>query len=274
MLSYEFIRPQDDIVHDGVYESSARDDAEEARSRFLRDLADTPGRESFDALHRLLREPALGGRREWLLMLARERAEQDAAVPWQPYEVERFEATRLKRPKSGEELFALALRRFDEINDQLSGGDFSQAELLRRVGQTERDFQLWVADRLDLLSRGAYVVSREDEVIDKKKPDIRLHSQEADSKVAVEMKVAGSYSGAELATALKRQLVGQYLRDERCRFGIFVLVPGGKRKSWRVGSINARSISSLVEALRNAFKRPLVKDGVELKTEILSLSLT
>ena len=77
-------------------------------------------------------------------------------------------------------------------------------------------------------------MDREPEVADAKKPDIRLRSKADGIKAAIEIKIADSKrsSAKGLEEALKKQLVGQYLRHDSCRAGCLLLTFNGKRKSW------------------------------------------
>jgi hypothetical protein len=158
-----------------------------------------------------------------------------------------------------------------EIADQLTGGDFSQRELLQNRSLKERDYQVWLAGNLALLSRGYYTVSREEEVIENKKPDIRLHSSEAGAKVSIEVKVADSWSGNELRDALVSQLVSKYQRDPACRHGILVLVSLGKRQSWTLDGRRFMDLEQLRLALCKINDKKIKSSVPGLKASVLTL---
>jgi hypothetical protein len=87
----------------------------------------------------------------------------------------------------------------------------------------------WLRD----LSRGRYIVPQEEELADRKKPDIRVFGVGFDGPVPIELKVADSWPGPKLIERLHNQLCGQYLRDIRSNCGIFLLVYRGEKKHWQ-----------------------------------------
>ncbi len=120
--------------------------------------------------------------------------------------------------------------------------------MLRDGSLAERHFQLWLAEQLELRSRGFYSVSREEEVIGGRRPDIRITSTVANAKVSLEVKLADNCSGAELRSALTQQLA-DYERDPRCRHGILVLIARGTRSGWRLNGRVFRSVTQLSAVL-------------------------
>jgi hypothetical protein len=70
----------------------------------------------------------------------------------------------------------------------------------------------------------AYRVGREGEVVDKKKPDIRILATAGDGIVSIEVKIAEAWTLSQLEDALSNQLVGQYLRARGAKYGILLLV--------------------------------------------------
>lgn len=86
------------------------------------------------------------------------------------------------------------------------------------------------ANRLHRSECGVYSVIREEEVVDNKKPDIRIAAQEFDCRVTIELKVGDRYSVRELEDALAVQLSGKYLRHKRCTAGYLLVTYGGRKK--------------------------------------------
>lgn len=82
-------------------------------------------------------------------------------------------------------------------------------------------------------AKGAYRVTREEEVADQKRPDIRLWTINKDHKAAVEVKIADKYSLNELEKALRDQLAGQYLRPSYCKAGCLLLTYHGRKLYWQ-----------------------------------------
>jgi hypothetical protein len=72
--------------------------------------------------------------------------------------------------------------------------------------------QNWVADRLRLKQGLAYSVEREPHVVDEKEPDVRLRAKVTDARVAIEIKVAESWTLEDLEVAPTDQLCGRYLQ--------------------------------------------------------------
>jgi hypothetical protein len=185
-----------------------------------------------------------------MLVLARRRAAEDAEQDaWAASDVSNFAKEAEKDPRSARDLFDLACSRLDDLKLDLEEGDASEAAILRRVDQ-ETELRNWFANRLRQASRGRYSVPPEEELADAKRPDLRLHASPIDAPVAIELKIADKWSYSQLVDRLQNQLVGQYLRDARSRFGIFLLVWRGPER-WRTpdtGSI--LSFSQLAERLQ------------------------
>ena len=100
--------------------------------------------------------------------------------------------------------------------------------------EEETELQRTLSWRLNERANGAYRVVREDEVADAKRPDIRLGTVGGpDARVVMEVKIADKWTLTELAEALRKQLVGQYLRHESCAAGCLLLTCRGKKKWWR-----------------------------------------
>ena len=63
-LAYFYVRPEQDIRHEGVFSPGLRDNAESARSVILRSLLDRPGVDAFRVLKRMGEEPEFAIRAE------------------------------------------------------------------------------------------------------------------------------------------------------------------------------------------------------------------
>jgi hypothetical protein len=126
-----------------------------------------------------------------------------------------------------------ALRRLEDMQHDLLHGDFGQGLTLKNL-TNEVDVQNWVADRLRLKQGRSYSIEREPIVIGEKKPDVRFRAKATDASVAMEIKVAESWTLRELENALEYQLCGRYLRANDGRHGILLLVHQGARsKGWK-----------------------------------------
>ena len=120
-----------------------------------------------------------------------------------------------------------------------SGTTTSQSAKRLSAYPDEPEMQRNLASRLHERANGAYTIVREDEVIDGKKPDIRLATIGTDQKVAIEVKVADKWTVNQLRAALYGQLRSQYLRHSSCRAGCLLLTYRG-RKSWWGSSRGSR----------------------------------
>lgn len=93
--------------------------------------------------------------------------------------------------------------------------------------------QRTLALRMEANANGAHVVTREDEVADRKRTDIRLSAVNGSHKAVIEVKIADNrWSLAGLERALRNQLVGQYLRHTTCKAGCLMLTCHGRRQYW------------------------------------------
>ena len=82
-------------------------------------------------------------------------------------------------------------------------------------------------------ANGAYVVTREDEVADRNRTDIRLSAIDGDHKAVVEVQIADNgWSLTGLERALRDQLAGRYLRHTTCKAGCLLLTCHGRRQYW------------------------------------------
>jgi hypothetical protein len=223
-LMYQHIRIEDDHVHEGGYTPDARDRAESMRDRLLNKVCDTPGRLAFETLmdfSRILPHEKL---RERMLVLARHRAAEDAEfLPWKSADVVAFAREAEKCPATARELFDLVCSRLDDIKYDLEEGDNSNADILQQLSK-ETQLRNWLSDRLRKDARGKYSIAPEEELADGKRCDIRVHCQKIDAPCVIELKISDEWTFKRHMERLRNQLVAQYLRDTRSRFGVFLLV--------------------------------------------------
>lgn len=223
-IAFRTIRHEDDIKHVGVYSPGVRDHAEDARSALFKRLYETPGRETLEALKRIGADPSFQFSAERLAELAYSRASADAEhEPWpasEAYEMEREFDT---RPRTPRDLQLVALARIEELNDDLHNHRFSQGRTLKLLPK-EEDVQKWFAWEMERVGGRAYSLEREPRVVDEKEPDVRLQSKATDASLALEIKIAESWSLRDLKNALVVQLARRYLRQRDQRHGVLILV--------------------------------------------------
>ena len=271
-MVHSHICPEEDIEHDGMYSPGLRDKAQDARNHLLQLLYSIPGKLTRDALIRLSESPPLQHLKDRLLNLADSRAEADADFSaWTPEQVAEFGRNAERSPKTQQELFEIAVSRFDDIKFDLEEGDDSEASLWRKV-EDELELRRVVANRLRLISRNKYTTGSEEELADGKRTDIRLHNSNVDARIPIEIKIAGKWSANHLRERMENQLVGQYLRE--AQYGVFLLVNRGAvrdNKSWRHDD-GKLSFSALVQWLKDE-SRTLLNEHVQ-DIEVIGIDLT
>ena len=111
---------------------------------------------------------------------------------------------------------------------------------------------------------------------DKKKPDLKFHAMTVESTVPVELKIADNWSLADLKGQIHNQLVGQYLRAEKTRYGIFLLVYEGTRSFWEDRSAGQRvsSFGELCRLLQLEADTPLKRDVEVEEIRVVWVDLT
>lgn len=260
-MVYSHIRIEDDNIHDGAYTPDARDNAESMRSYLLGKVCDTSGRQAFETLLEFSKNLPHKRSRERMQVIAFRRAATDAEfASWGASDIIRFAMEGEKTPSTHRELFELVCGRLDDIKYDLEDGDYSIAATLQRVDQ-ETELRNWFVNFLRTAACGKYSVSPEEELADAKRPDIRIHVPAIDAPCVVELKISDNWSYGEHIERLNNQLVGQYLRDTRSRFGVFLLVRK-KKLHWR--SDRMLSFKQLVDNLQDEASR-IVRDRSDLE---------
>lgn len=234
--AYAFVRREDDQVHEGVFSPDTRDNAETARNFLLSALLDTPGPEARQVILELAGEADFAHFPDRLRLLARQRAAMDAEfVAFTPAEVRNLDNRYEAPPHDRDGLFQTMMDRLDDLAHDLAHSDFTDRRTLRTISE-ETEMQRTLSWRIEAKANGAFVISREDEVADLKRTDIRLAAVRGDQKAVIEVKLADQrWSLKQLERALRNQLVGQYLRHERCKSGCLLLTYDGSKKYWMRG---------------------------------------
>ena len=273
--AYDHVKPSEDQSHKGVYSPNARDEAQKARGYFLSMLLETPGPDAQNAIGRLAADSAFSASGDRLLYLAKQRAARDVDIPAKPSDVRALEQQHEIPPRDSAGILATMVDRLDDLQHDVSHDDFSERNTLRTI-KVETEMQVAIAARLRSMARGAYIVTREEEVADRKEPDIRLLSTVGPAKAAIEVKIAdGRWSFADLEQALSAQLVGQYLRHETCRAGCLLLTYDGSRTEWPAdGGATQLTFSQVVERLRDEAKAIEVQMNFAVRVVVKPLDLT
>ena len=275
-LAYVFVRPEDDQVHDGVFSPNLRDNAEGARRMLFQLLCSTSGPEARRVLLDIAEEHEFASLQDHLRLVARQRAATDAEFPAFDSEAVVSLCTRYEAaPNEGNGLFSVMMDRLEDLAHDLAHGDFSDRRTLRGI-EEEAEVQRTLSWRLKEREKGVYRVMREEEVADAKQTDIRLVTVAgADERVVVEVKIADNWTLKELVTALRKQLVGQYLRHESCTRGCLLLSYRGVKKRWVHSDGRKRlPFSELVGVLKENARTLEQEHGDRIRVEVFGLDLT
>lgn len=231
--SYEYIRPEDDRVHEGTYTLNARDKAESARNALLTVLLNRSGVEAYQAMQVLAVEPAIRSRGIRFKELARGKAERDAELPeWGPSEVLAFERQYVAPAKTGEALIRVVMGVLSDIQSSFLNADATSRALIQNATD-EVQVQEWLAEQINFRSKGRFHAHREAQIALGDKPDIIVSSTVAQVEVAVEIKHGGKdWTVIDLEKALRKQLVEGYLKPVTRRHGVLV-VSRHTMRTWR-----------------------------------------
>lgn len=270
-LAYRHVRSVDDNRHDGVFSPDERDKAEYGRSFLIGLLFDTRGPEARALIIKLAEDPLFSDWPDRLRLIARRRAASDAeGEPLTPGEITILEARLEAPPHDRDTLFQVMLDRISDIAHDLAHDDFSDRRTLRTVAD-EAEMQRTLAGRLRHRAEGAYVVVREDEVADQKRTDIRLAAGE--HKAVIEIKLADRrWSFTDLKSALKNQLVGQYLRHRHGRAGCLLLIYDGSKGWWCEGRRRMK-FDQMIQRLQEIAREIEIQHGHELLITVRGLDL-
>lgn len=217
-----------------VYRVSEADYADRARGTIFSRFVKTPGSATYHTLRRLQQDPMFPVESTRMRALAEQRAIEDSeAAPWPPGEAFAFEQSKETAPQTSKDLRSVLVGRIEDMQHDLLHDDFSQRQTLRGL-KSEREVQKWVADRLRQKQGRSFSVEREPHVVDEKEPDVRIRAKATDACVSIEVKVAEDWSLTELEDALEFQLCGRYLRSDRGRHGVLLLVhQRGRPRGWQ-----------------------------------------
>lgn len=232
-LIYRYVRPEDDIdrTGGGPYSATARDNASRFRTGLLARLAqsDDPGATAL--LRGLLSCAELAAQRDWILHLLDERTVSDADyVAWEPAAIREFARVHETDPRTDAELFQIVLNRLTDIKNDVERSDNSLREEVQH-GADEYVLRRWFARKLEERSKQRYTIPQEEEIDQEGRPDLRAQNPKT-APVSIELKWADNWTLPRLLERLENQLVGQYLRAERSRYGIYVLGTDGRKGHW------------------------------------------
>lgn len=231
---YRHVRPADDAVHEGAYSPDLRDNAETFRGGLFGRLEAQGGEEVDSVLAELAGDPQMASIRDFVL----HRIDQHWARLADQYTVEPGDLERLlsrheRVPRNRADLFHLAVARLGKFREEVESAEIS---IRRECGAhwVEADFQDWLQRWLLASANGLYNLPSEAKVDPGKFPDLRFEAAAVDGAVSVEVKVAtfAHWSYASLEERLRNQLLGQYLRAQNARHGVYLLFRTEAARRW------------------------------------------
>lgn len=275
-LMYHHIRVKDDIdrADGGVYSPELRDYAQSARDALFYLLEQISGEEAYRTMRDIADQTPPGHTRSWILQRARAKAEQEGNLDlWKPEAVREFHESLMRTPRNLKELGELAVFKIRDLKDNLEHSDYSIASLLRREDVQEAEVRNAIGDKLRDWAQGRYQIEQEAELADGKRTDLRMIGSEFDGRIPIELKLADRWSGPDLMERLENQLCGDYLRDDRSNYGIFLLANRAKDKKWH---IERKSVNfpELVDALQEHWREIQPKLPHIEKIEVIGIDLT
>jgi hypothetical protein len=254
-LVFNYVRPKNDIVRHGSYTPGGRDYAQRFRDALFEQFAAKGDPSAEAVLRSFLDMPELTHIRDYIRHVLDKHIEQLADGPaWAAAEVRGFARDYERDPQTDKDLFQIGLRRLADLKAWVERGEDSPRDEVRPEGQ-ESGFRRWLQRRLNERARGRYVIPQEWEIDGRARPDLRLTIPGV-APVSLELKIADNWSLQDLIDGLEQQLVGTYMRDQRARYGIYVLAVFKRRRTWKAldqaGLIDVESILQMLRQKADA----------------------
>ena len=251
MLRYICKKEDIDRANCEAYIPDVRDSAQRARDSLFEDLCNTPGKESYLAIKELAENNQDKQSCTWMSRMASNRAEEDGDIDYlSEQQLQNFNENQVMIPKTNDQLFLVAVNQLLDIKDWLENGDDSEYKTWQKA-TSESEIRNLFTSHLNILSKGRYDCSQENELPNAQQPDIWIQKPGITS-IPIEIKLLDKYwSGPKLCERLRNQLAGDYLRDKDGGRGIMLLV-SQKCKPDRKWKINRRMVN--LENLEDALQ--------------------
>ena len=177
-------------------------------------------------------------------------------------------------PKTDRDLFRIVCRHLDEIKNAVERADKSiRFEMHKEYD--ERKLRIWLACKLQERSKKRYTVPQEEEIDRRERPDLRIEKPGMAS-VSIEVKWADKkWTLPQLLERLENQLIGQYLRDDQSRYGIYLLGYIGRKKTWDALDASSHLSFEQVVAMIGTRARAIVAERRNIEDiAVISLDFT
>ena len=240
LIVYKYVKPSEDIRHEGTYSPGKRDYAQRFRNDLVQILANTSGQAAYDALMELNKAIIDKQTAEYLEYKAIERATLDAELEaWEDSDIAQFSDLAEKEPRSQLDLFNLTVSRLDDLKLDLEEGDDSNAAMYLNPKISEK-FENKIDEEiirnsfayyLRKASNDQYTIDQENEYADGKRTDIRFNSPNVSAPIPIELKISDRWTYSKLLERIENQLIKQYLSISE--YGVFFLVYQGEKSYWK-----------------------------------------
>lgn len=275
LIGFEYVDPKNDLNHTATYSPGSRDHAQSLRNSLPNMLAAIGTEEAVTAITAIAAEPVMSDYKDWLLEIRQTALDFslppmaiESAIAW----ADRFSG----RITCIKDLFELTLRNLEDIQDKVENGDFSSQPILTKTILDEHAYQLWLGSELDVRSRGRYRTTREEEVKDKKRPDIRVAVPQH-PPVSIEIKIYEQWTFKNLKEGISKQLIQLYMKTVDSDHGIFIVVERGEKKNGRLVRKNKRvhnknvGFDQVLDALQKYMNNPTITNGKAIRIVGISM---
>lgn len=271
-LVYRHVHVNQDIhrAGQGAYHPGLRDNAQDFRDGLLRSLADSKEIGAEETLRSLLAAPEISRSHDWILHLLDERKYILVdETPWEARDIRAFAKEHRSEPRSDYQLYRLIVRLLRDIKDYVERSENAANRLWVREGDKEENLRGGLLDKLSERSLDWFTVVQEKEVDLRQQPDLSVERSGLNS-LPIEVKIAERWTINELLEGLEDQLVGQYLRPENIRHGIYVVGKAAAKHRWKMPDsgqlIHFEQLVSLLQdrAKELQFDKRAEVDGIEV----------
>lgn len=228
--AYQVWPPTNDPVHEDVYSPGIADKATSKRSYYLNALTTLGSEQALASLHALAADPDLRRHGDTFLYQRDKMVRASVRRDFLPAtEAIKFLNSFSKAPTSIEEFRALVKRHLIALLEKLHHFDDDEGFLFRSGRGKEDDIRNWLSGRMREIGAQHYEVIREQEVAVENRPDLRIHSRNAQlGLISVEIKMADEphWTGDILIDKIQTQLADQYMFENGSHTGFYLLANG------------------------------------------------
>jgi hypothetical protein len=271
-LTYNQVRPNDDVNHTGVYSPDDRDHAQDARNSILGALLNAPGEDGWAAKLELAADPQFAHLRDRIIALADERwAEEADSVPLNDEQAVALDKIGEAPPTTAHAMFAVMVDRLNDLDDLLLR-DNSPREAWAGI-EDEKLMRREIARELGNRANRLYTVDQEAVTADEKETDIRMRSTAYLHEAVIELKLADGRTAKDLRDTIRDQLVTKYMAADTSRSGCLMFTLSDDRK-WDHPDTGARiGLDGLVTLLRKEAADIMERMGGTLQLHVHPLDL-